>query len=1175
MNFDFEAATIATLADSSSWPQQRLELVTWFRENALPLAEAYEGAILLLSNERFPGRVHFIAHAVRDIADRLIYVLDPQQPSNRVQYENELDKIEKEWPSIATFNGDSEIDVTIAISYNVGLRINDLVEAHRARRKRPSNYELLFRYLMHNEPLHGEINQRLVSDFKKTRQWFMGNTHLRKEPLIVTETELQIQFNKFEGMMHSFVGNFFTVIKEIDEILQQTNKPTSELLEATIPLISSPQHERYFFSRLENPYWVGLLHKRKFFAHQPKAERFENGVHFPQWAPSKYLARMAKYLPAEVADIFAAMKTDNAAIIGDMIEAARAMPADVAATLVPSVCQAVKEGVLWIYFKEAVKLSVYLVKGGKISAAMTLVEALFTPSLSEGQVELNQMDEYWYAAGLKKIVPVLAAQGEVASKFLSLLCDWLKIFVQAMKYVDLDTGSDNSQIWRPAIEEHEQNNDYEFASVMVGFVREGFERAIHKNNLLLAKALEIVDQHQYLVFKRIRIHLINEFAEENCELVRQVIMDYSLFENSWYKHEYAMLAGKRLTFLTPDERKEWLGWIDAGPDMSNYDEWFRTHRGCDATDEDRESYIQYWQFEKLHWVRDHLTGERRTFYDEMLKKHGEPELADLNIRSGSTRWGNESPITLDALMKISFDEVVTKVSSWEPEEPRAMGPNIEGLASTFKQYVGNSPVEFSSRAEALVEKPAIFVREFISQMNETVKNGVKIDVSAVLRLCQWVVECPIKERMATPYEHEGLIDQDWQWTRDEICRFIENVCKAMDGESPKYPLDNLRQSIWQLLNVLCYAPIQSNIIDDTSPVDPRNHDYLTLGINSSRGKAVEAALAYAKWIGNNLKTSANNRENVPGGFASIPEVREMLEWQIAPDNRSAEALSIIGVYISLLYLIDRDWLSKVANQLFDLESIEKTPPAIAGWAAWNAFLVWGHAHIEFYQMFKSQFAYTVEQAEEIEITESSRAQPMFRLGEHLMLLYGRGQLNLDDAESLLSRFLTNSNSEIRRYAIRFVGQSLKGNKEVPTEIIGRFQILWEKYWPTIGKTEAEEKSDAYLFGTWFSSGQFPSQWALEQLGKFIDVIPLPEPNDSIMKQLAKISNIDIVMTIRILDRIIRADREGWRIHGWQEPAMQILHAGIESGNDGSRRMAVDLINYLGRRGYTDFGKLLD
>ena len=82
--------------DLSRWKPLRRELLHWFRDNATPLAEAYEGAIRLVDDgEYFPGRIHFIAHAVRDISDRLVYVLDPQLKAGRVQYENEMDRIEK------------------------------------------------------------------------------------------------------------------------------------------------------------------------------------------------------------------------------------------------------------------------------------------------------------------------------------------------------------------------------------------------------------------------------------------------------------------------------------------------------------------------------------------------------------------------------------------------------------------------------------------------------------------------------------------------------------------------------------------------------------------------------------------------------------------------------------------------------------------------------------------------------------------------------------------------------------------------------------------------------------------------------------------------------------------------------------------------------------------------
>lgn len=182
----------------------------------------------MLDDGNFPGRVHFISHAVRDIADRLVFVLDPQLEGSRVQYENKLDGIMEKWPNLKKVTNTSDEDAvhdSVAIDYALASMIDSLVEDHRKRRERPSNYDLLFRYLMRNEPSRANVNKRLVIDFKKMRNWFMKLTHLRnKEMPDVNESELSKQFRNFEGMLHSFVGDFFTGKAELDEILQQANQ---------------------------------------------------------------------------------------------------------------------------------------------------------------------------------------------------------------------------------------------------------------------------------------------------------------------------------------------------------------------------------------------------------------------------------------------------------------------------------------------------------------------------------------------------------------------------------------------------------------------------------------------------------------------------------------------------------------------------------------------------------------------------------------------------------------------------------------------------------------------------------------------------------------------------------------------------------------------------------------
>ncbi len=872
---------------------------------------------------------------------------------------------------------------------------------------------------------------------------------------------------------------------------------------------------------------------------------------------------MASHAPSEVAAIFAALETDNVSIIGDLLKAALAMPADIAATLVPAVSQAARSGQLWtVYFTDAAKLCMHLANGDEISPAMDLVDALFEPKSEEREDLPHGRDRYWYEKELAKLLPVLIARRP--HEFLLRLCNWLNTSVSVRLDVDPDKGSDHSYLWRPAIEEHAQNADYEFPGVLVGFVRDGFEQAVRDELMAVVDAFGILERFRYVIFRRMRLYLINEFGEGIPELVQRTIMDRSLFDDRQYVHEYAMLVGRRLNMLTPGDRRTWFEWIDAGPDMSDLE-------GLD--DEQRRDGARYWQFQKLHCVRKHLGGGRKEFYEEMLAEGGEPRLADLNVYHESG-WGRVSPMTVDDLAKLSFPNVLDRVCSWRPAQRGFREPDIEGLASTFEKYVGTDPRLFSTQAKALIGRPAIHVRAFMSQMVEAVTAHRDIDVASVLGLCDWVLTRPVSER-TTPDEAEGVLaDKDWRWTRDQTASFIKALCNAIVEGRPEFPMERFRKRFWLLVSVLCRDEPTSDIVDDGSREDPRVRDYLTLGINSPRGRAVEAALAYARWVADHIKKTKGEREVVPGGFDAMPEVREMLEWQIEAGNRSIEALAVVGSQVNLIYSIDKNWLAANAARLFDLEGVAQSSSTASGWAAWNAFLVWISPHIEFYRLFKEQYAYAVTQCAQVALTEEAREQPMFRLGDHLMVLYGRGQLGLDEDQGLLRRFLNDSDPEIRRHAVGFVGRSLEDEKTISEEVVSRFMALWEVYWAGAGKKDAKERPDAWLFGKWFSSGKFPERWALTQLEDFVEVVPIPEPDHGVAEQLAKTCEADIVTAARILDRMVQGDREGWHVSGWQDPATKILHEAMGVGGD-ARTQAVQTINYLGRRGYTKFGELLD
>ncbi len=1017
---------------------------------------------------------------------------------------------------------------------------------------------------------------RWVDEVHKMLKWFSDRHHfsheLRSGP---SEAELSQHVEAFERLLLKFTHTFFGLLDHVRRIVSEVDArggmPSDQEIRqvwATVEWL--PELAWPFFSLPTGPGWLVGLRGIGAFDEPPVVIRSDDGtVRYVAWAASRYLARMAKHVPGEVAVIFAGIETDNPSVVGDMLTATFDMPVDVAETLVPAVCRAAYAGLLWVHFGDAAKLCRRLAEGGQVPSAMTLARALFTPRFEEGREQPSWPDIHQYRAGLTLVVPALAArQGRESA---SNLCDWLRAAIEARKHVDIKSKSDYSYVWRPGIEEHDQNEDYDFASAMVGFTRAGFEEAVCQGQMTLDEALQILDRQEYTVFKRMRFHLINRFAEQNRDLARQTMMNRGLFDDYQYRHEYAMLVGRRLSMLDPKERTEWLGWIEAGPDMSNFDNDVKQNLGRDPTEDDRRARIQHWQFKRLHWIRDHLDGHWQEFYHQMRTEHGEPEMADMNIYMGPVTMGAGSPMSVEELKDECFTEVVDRVAAWRPDKPRFIGPDIEGLAATFGEYVATDPGDFSKQSRILIGRPAVYVREFISKMTDAVKAGEDTDVAAVLELCRWVLERPVAERTTPEQDDDVAVDKDWQWTRDQVSEFVQTVCQSSVDGKPRYPLEGLRETMWAVLAPLTHDPVKSYMVRELETEDPRVHDYLDMGINSPRGKAVRAGLEYARWVANHTKQA----EVVPGGFGGILEVRQMLEWQIAPENRSVEVMSIVGSSVGLIHWIDKAWLQKHADAIMDLGAVNDDPQTASGWSAWNAFVVWDRPHIEFYRLLKNQFACAVRQASRVELPESSavRPQPMHRLGEHLMILYGRGQLGLNEDDGLLRRFLSESIPDIRRHAVGFVGESLQGDQRIPDGVAERFMTLWDWYWSNCGREDAKQNPNDQLFGPWFTCGRFPDQWSIERLEQFVQVAPVPQPAHEVMERLAAILEVDIARVTAIVDTMVRGDKEGWRVHDWRESARKILRSALDAGGD-VRQKAMHLIDYLGRRGYTDFGTLL-
>ena len=215
------------------WTSMRLELLEWFKRKAPSLAPAYEGAVRLLYTPGFPGRIHLFCHVVRDIYNFLPQILDGVTRINIGEaYPSLIKKLEQHWPSdrmsFVDFDDvpDGSIQETLTISRQVYQIIDELVAKSRHITSQPTTGEHLSRILYRENPTDNvHIPMRLIEEFNNTRRWFVSRAHLvTTMEKLPAEDSLIEQFETFEKTLFSFVGQYFSGTRELDDILQQTNE---------------------------------------------------------------------------------------------------------------------------------------------------------------------------------------------------------------------------------------------------------------------------------------------------------------------------------------------------------------------------------------------------------------------------------------------------------------------------------------------------------------------------------------------------------------------------------------------------------------------------------------------------------------------------------------------------------------------------------------------------------------------------------------------------------------------------------------------------------------------------------------------------------------------------------------------------------------------------------------
>lgn len=213
------------------WTDERDRLHRWFQWSAPQLAPVYLGGLRIAMDKSFPGRVHLVAHVIREIGNRLPEAIAGKIEGPNTNYSQLTRAVDSQWDASdlprdgslppaeqATASGSGEEHHTIP--RRLLKAISELVIGHRAGSTRnQQKARHLFSFYSQGESLpdYAVTNWLKVVDKH-------GLAHVRKNPLKPEyEETITEDFLALEQVLLTFANYSYVNMDELDGILESAN----------------------------------------------------------------------------------------------------------------------------------------------------------------------------------------------------------------------------------------------------------------------------------------------------------------------------------------------------------------------------------------------------------------------------------------------------------------------------------------------------------------------------------------------------------------------------------------------------------------------------------------------------------------------------------------------------------------------------------------------------------------------------------------------------------------------------------------------------------------------------------------------------------------------------------------------------------------------------------------
>ena len=762
----------------------------------------------------------------------------------------------------------------------------------------------------------------------------------------------------------------------------------------------------------------------------------------------------------------------------------------------------------------------------------------------EGEIWVP-LDDYDYGKEMPPLARSLAAFGPAA---IIALVEELEAFL-AVQRPEREDGrhADLSWLWRPAIEDHEQNWDFEREAKLVIAIRDGFDEVLTRSPEELRGVVGRLLESPWQVVHRIALHLLVERGEEAPDLVEQLLTDRELLADDHHRHELYRLVQARFASVPPETQRQFIANVRdvAGAVVAR-----AADRRPEADAEIiRNVVIRRW----LGAVADHLEGADRAELEAARADTGEDPHPDFPAYHSSWR-GSMSPLSSDELRDRTPDEVADFLATWQ--EPAAFGrhPSAEGLAQQLTDAVAANPDGFAPTAPRyLTLKPAYF-DGLINGFQNAVQNDKPFDWEPVLASCESAIQM-------VDGEHTEDRDRTWEGIRMAVIRLLE---RGLEGKTVEIPF-TLRGRVWSLISRLVEDPDPTP--GDEARFGPPNMEPETYSLNTTRGGAFHTLFFYLLWhhrhAGKPEAWSIAERD---------PEASAVLDAHLDPSRDPSIAVrAAYGWWLPYVLDLDAEWVRGRAAVIVgdvgtDLER-----------AAWEGFLFRAGPSRLAFEVFGPAYAAHAEQLAALDAKPENHGRagdPVQFLISHLV----RAWLWRPDVRDglPLRTLLTSGMVWLVAEVVEEAGRLISGSEpeDITPELATAYSDLWAVILETTTGLEPDGLKQALApFAWWFDSG-LPTDWTLAALLGLLDRGITPDPTFAVFKRLPSLAAEHPEETLRVLEGLAERGDKDWSLRVHEGEIRQVLEVAINASDVLVKARAIAVVHRLGTFGLGGLASLL-